>query len=1004
MASKIYLLSLLCFTLIGFVLAQENHSCLIHGTVRDSSSGEILIGVNVILKSSGKGTVTDGYGKYSIPVSVNDSILQFSYIGFQSREIPIVPCEISILDVNLRLTVAPIGEVQITAQRKFFGNMEYGREIPSIDADVIERQNVNNASDILHARLAGVWATKTSGAPGDHQKIRIRGQNSFFSSAEPLYIVDGVPVPIVNLSSLGIADLNIHDIENVTVLKDASSTALYGFQGGNGVVLIDTKRGGTNEISFSVKTGVQWFNQYYDLLSAAEQIEALDSAYSKMLFSAHIYYPQITDTLCNRDWQDFIFSPGQIQEYQLSGSGSFKRFKYYLSGNYTDHKGITPQSAYERYTFTARLGKNFGRRLAVDLGYRGSYQLNRNNQDEYHGNRMIFESIMKSPCMECTPDSLFYDKFYNLYFRCLQYYTPARNLELPQEIIENNRHELSIHNHAFNGFARYQFSEHFSMDIMESLMIRSSLYNAAFDYYYFNYQNISKLKRVDMQSSEDVILFNHQVNMNYYNTFGKHDLNFVLANRYYKDNLWWRVDTIEGTLDKHYALKNSMAAYGPKGSVLRNLTSYIGHASYNYDKRYFISAILNLSRIKEGIHTDYYTVFPSVAVSWDMARERFFPHALRMDNLKWFINWGKSGNYPLNGLSNDLYVDLPLENDGFPQYYPSIHQLSNHALKHENTSEIDMGLKSVWYNNRLKFSAGYFHKTISDLILQRNIPLYYGGGKMFINIAEIVAKGYEFSLEGSPLQTKNTFWLLSFNFATSSQIVTRLDREKSMLFRNADLLIPDFMIKEGQGVGDIYGYRYLGKWTEEDWEHPDRFVNVMQSKFLNTDSSDHMLTQSDKVVLGNSLPDFTWNISSYFSYKNLSVEMIWYSAWGQEKYNATRAGTYIGAVNRETVGYINDSTWALRSDVFYESDLFVEDASFIKLKNISFNYSIAKKIAGRLKVSFSLSFENMVTLTRYKGYDPEATIFTDNNFSDNAIDKGAYPNPRAIYASINLKF
>ena len=171
------------------------------------------------------------------------------------------------ITISLQPALTNIDEVKITSQRKFFGNMEYGRDIPTIGSKTIELQNVNNASDILHSSVAGVWATNTSGSPGDHEKIRIRGQNSFFSSAEPLYVVDGVPVPIVNMSSLGIADLNIHDIENVTMLKDASSTALYGFQGGNGVVLIDTKKGGENEIQFSTKGGVQWFNNFYDLMN-----------------------------------------------------------------------------------------------------------------------------------------------------------------------------------------------------------------------------------------------------------------------------------------------------------------------------------------------------------------------------------------------------------------------------------------------------------------------------------------------------------------------------------------------------------------------------------------------------------------------------------------------------------------------------------------------------------------------------------------------------------------
>ena len=181
----------------------------------------------------------------------------------------------------------------------------------------IELQNVNNASDILHSSITGVWATSTSASPGDHEKIRIRGQNSFFSSAEPLYVVDGVPVPIVNMSSLGIADLNIHDIENVTVLKDASSTALYGFQGGNGVVLIDTKKGGENEIRFSTKGGIQWFNNFYDLMNTQDFLASLQLAKNNIQSYLYNYYPKITDNPSNDNWQKEIFRKGSSQEYQL---------------------------------------------------------------------------------------------------------------------------------------------------------------------------------------------------------------------------------------------------------------------------------------------------------------------------------------------------------------------------------------------------------------------------------------------------------------------------------------------------------------------------------------------------------------------------------------------------------------------------------------------------------------------------------------------------------------
>jgi TonB-dependent SusC/RagA subfamily outer membrane receptor len=292
----------------------------INGRISDSLTGETLIGVNIFLKDTKYGTVSDSKGDFNLEAPGGNYKLVFSYIGYKQKEVSLELNWNVSLNISLSPTETEIEEVTVTTQRKFFGNMDYGREIPTISTEVIEKQNVNNASDILHARLAGVWATKTSGAPGDHQKIRIRGQSSFFSSAEPLYVVDGVPVPIVNMSSLGIADLNIHDIENITVLKDASSTALYGFLGGNGVIIIDTKRGSTdNEIFFSTKIGFQKFSNYYDLMNTHDFLASLDSSQSLFRNPLRTRYPQYSDNLESINWQDEIFRVGRVNEYQLSG-------------------------------------------------------------------------------------------------------------------------------------------------------------------------------------------------------------------------------------------------------------------------------------------------------------------------------------------------------------------------------------------------------------------------------------------------------------------------------------------------------------------------------------------------------------------------------------------------------------------------------------------------------------------------------------------------------------
>ncbi len=544
-----------CLVTLMFLILSNNLTSQINypvqGIVKDVTNGDTLIGVTLLIKGTNKGTTTNAKGSFSIRLVPGDYTMVFSYTGYENKELPVSLNGDMFLSVALQQSLTNIDEVKITSQRKFFGNMEYGRDIPTIGSKTIELQNTNNASDILHASVAGVWATKTSGSPGDHEKIRIRGQNSFFSSAEPLYVVDGVPVPIVNLSSLGIADLNIHDIENVTILRDASATALYGFQGGNGVVLIDTKKGGENEINFSTKFGLQWFNNFYDLMNTKDLLNSLSLAKNNLNLNLVSYYPKMSDTIANNNWQKEIFRTGYTKEYQLSASGTIKTIKYYISGNYTDEAGILPNTNYKRYTFSSRISRVFLKKLAIDIGYRVSSQDNNNNQDTYLGNLLLINGITTSPCYKSTPDSLYFDSHGIPYRRTYSTYPSFRVKEPMQSIIDNNLNNLGIKSHIISSSARLELGDHLSINAMESLMLRYS------NYYYNSYGTIVK-------SNEDVFLLNHQYNISYFNTFNKHNIDIVGAIRFYEDNLWWKVDTMQGELNSYSYLRNSMAAYGQK--------------------------------------------------------------------------------------------------------------------------------------------------------------------------------------------------------------------------------------------------------------------------------------------------------------------------------------------------------------------------------------------------------------------------------------------------------
>lgn len=1005
------------FLLLYFCANSQNNlkTVIISGYISSSNSHENLIGVNVYLKGTTIGTNTDENGFYSLKLPEGSHTVGYSFIGCKTKELEVNLKNDKRINIVLEQIDEMLDEINITSQRKFFGNMDYGREIPIITSREIEKLNSTNASDILHARLAGVWATKTSGAPGDQQKIRIRGQASFFSSSEPLYVIDGVPVPIVNLASLGIGDLNMHDIESVTVLKDASSTALYGYQGGNGVILIDTKQRSGSRLNFLYKTGQQRFNNYYDLMNTKDFLSSLGLAQENISANAALYYPEYSRNLADVDRQNEIFQTGLLKEYQLSGGGKLANWNYYLSGNYSDHKGVVKQSEQQKYSFTSRIGTTFNNKLALNLSYRGSYQTNKNNQNEYLGNPLLYIGLSSPACYDSIPFNLLFNENTAQYNpRTIAQYDLLNRSYTPSLIMQDNHHSYDFSSNSLSFMGKFQLNDNWKIDLMESFMYRQSTYTNNSSFFRAYSKVYESQVQVDMKSEEQVALFNHQTSISYTNQFKAHHIEALLAHRFYSDQLSWKLDSLDAQIPEHYYLRNSMAGHGKFGSVVRRINSMIGHVSYNYRNTYFISAIANLSQLKEGLNVNYFSVFPSISASWDLAKEPFWNTNSWFNEFSLYTNYGSSGNYPLNGLSNDLTrnPNADLYNRSYwkdtiinynPKYL-AIQQLANHNLEHETVIEYDLGLKTSFFKDKLKLNASWFSKKIGNQIILRDIPYYYGGGKMYINLGDISVTGYEMGFEAIPINRKNIDWSIVANISSNQQSITKIADDKAMVFDVGDLLFPVFNINVGDELGDIYGYKYLGKWTDADKENKDiRYAGLRGMKFENADTINPGLDANDRTVIGNSIPDFNCNFISSFRYKDFMLDVVLYSSLGVQKYNATRAATFISGVNRDLVQLYNDSLSALKFPELYESSYFVEDASFIRIKTITIAYQPHDKIAG-IDYGVTLSLENIFTFTKYKGYDPEATIFTDNNFSDNAIDRGAYPNPRSIYLSINLKF
>lgn len=997
------------------MLYQKAKKHTIYGFIRDNTTGEPIPGVYIRLKDQNFGTATDEKGNYTLHLKEGDYALLYSIVGYEPVEKQITIINDTELDVELKASNIKLNEVNVTRQRNFWRNIEVGRNINTIDSKKIESLNVNNAADILQASIPGVWSTQSSGAPGDHQKVKIRGINSIFGCTDPLYIIDGVAVPIVNLHSLGIADLNIHDIETITVLKDASSCAIYGYQGGNGVVIIDTKRANEKHISFSTKFGIQRLPKKLDLMNTKDFLSALDSASVKKTSQVRKYYPAYNDSLCSNDGQDAVFQDGIINEYQLSGSGKLGKTNYFISGNYWNHEGIIVHSNYKKYTASAKISRNLGSKLSLELGTRHSMQLNKNNLDLFNGNDLLIESINKSPLLQCTPDSFYQTPFPYIaeYYGSkmspvnrtyMDYkYTDGKSNTPADSIMASIDNTLKIVSHTFDARAKYIVTNNLYLNVSSSVTLRNHLFKTQEHSWHYIYKDI---ERNNMGTTENYTLLNQMVNLNYGTRIKRHEFQLTAGYRSYLDKAEWKITSLNkmiSSTNQGNFMKLSLAINSEHGTAIRQIQSFSGLFNYNYNQKYFISLVSNYETLTVSKINHYNSVYPSASVKWDLSHEWPLKYIRWLDELSVFANWGRVGNMPINALATDVYTLYRYNYGDTLSSGKAITQFSNHYMKPEMIEESTLGATLGLFKNRIRISADYYTKVSKDLIMIRDIPYYYGGGRMMINIAKVTNEGREMSVDLDIVATKNVQWTTSFGISANKLRVNNIGEEDQLKFYNEDLLIPQFEIKKNEELGVIMGYQYLGEYTAEDKKLKDkRYANSGGGKYLNKDTLNTSLNEKDMVKLGKTLPDYTWHWQNSFSFKGFSFDFLWYGVMGVSKYNGTKASTFMGATNPETLAVMSKTNKSLINKNFYRSSYFVEDASFIRLKQVTLAYSIPKKLFKVANMSLALSMENFITLTNYTGYDPEATIVTDNSFSDYGVDRGAYPNPKSVYFTLKL--
>lgn len=957
------------------------------GTVTDNSN-EPLIGVSVVVKGHpGEGVTTDYNGDFNLTVP-EGSVLVFSYIGYDTKEMPAA----ATMKVVLNDNTTNLDEVVVigygSVKRK-----DLTTAVSTVDEKALANRPIVSAAQALQGKAAGVSVQQPTGAPGGSMTVRVRGTTSFNGSNEPLYVVDGVPVDNVDF-------LSPSDIENMQILKDASSAAIYGSRGANGVVIITTKQGKSSDakISLNIQGGFTNVAKKIDVLNAAQYKELMDE----------IGLVKLPDGLTDQtDWFDETYTTGNTQNYQLAISQHSDKISYYLSGGYQRDRGIIRSSFFQRFNFRANVEGKVRPWLTVKANV--VYSDNSSNGGGAMGtvgNRGgVVLSVINTPTYAPIWDPANPDRYYNNFYG-LNMQSPLEN-EARQESNRNRENRLLASGELFfNIYTGLTFSSKFTLD-------RRQGWNTSFlDPEKTTWGREQGGTGYDGRSYNTVLTWDNVANYNF--AFGKNSFDVMAGSSWTDSNYsnnwingqYYRNGLIQ-TLNA--ANKISWTGTGSGGSTW-GILSFFGRVAYNFDSKYLVTANIRYDGSSK-LHPDHrWKAFPSVSAAWRLSQENWLKDVDWIYDLKLRAGWGKTGNQ--DGVGDYSYLQSYSINriawfeEGNATAVPTISQsnLRTRDLTWETTTQTGVGVDFSVLNNRIELSADWYYKKTTDMLMNVSLPSGSAAASSIKrNEGEMTNKGFEFSITSRNF-TGPFSWTTSLNMSFNRNKLTKLELQKVYLDAVTSETVNEAVVRNepGRSLGGFYGYVANGV---------DPETGLMIYEDLNNDGR---ISSSDRTYIGDPNPDFTYGMTNTFSYKGFNLSIFIQGAYGNDIFNASRMeteGMYDGknqtteVLNRWRIpGQITDmpkAGWNMRNSTY-----FIEDGSYLRVKDISLSYDFSGKWMKKLGISrlqpyFTAS--NLLTFTHYSGMDPEVNQW-GNNGHVQGIDWGTYPHCKSYVFGINIDF
>ncbi|MFA6592645.1 MAG: SusC/RagA family TonB-linked outer membrane protein [Bacteroidales bacterium] len=955
----------------------------IKGVIKSADDGSLLPGASILVKGTTIGVVSDLDGRYSITLPENATDLVCSSIGFVSQTIPIKGR--SVIDVTLAVDKQLLDEVVVMGYSTKSRN-EVTSAVAVVSSDRLMDVTSPNIGDMLQGKVSGVSVIKGNGAPGAEPTIRIRGISSMNAPQEPLYVVDGI---------IG-GSYDPNDVESITVLKDAGATGMYGAQANGGVIVVTTKRAKSNKVSINFKASVgvttadfsrqhlmnssELYNYYREYFRDPTTHLVDDIAFNNAIPKS------VLDT--DTDWRDLVFDPGVVQDYHVSISGRNDKHSYYNSISFYDEKGVLKNTDYKHVNIRSNNTHYITKWLTATSNINITGRMN-NSMDE---NLMYYLN-------EALPWDSPYDENGNV-----RTFADAEGLWMRDKVnpllaFENDNLENSSKSFGID----YDLVLDFKITDWLSFVTQNRVSASTYKTHYHRTSAVEYMSSGDLLEETQSLDYGG-ITTNMFKadkTFGKHSMSGLLGYEAQMDKSESLLASGKGLPYGLYVLDVASSSPNVGGTTLKTgMQSFISQVNYNYAMKYFLTGSFRVDQSSTFNKDNRTACFPSLSASWIISNEPFMKNYPAITNLKLKASWGVTG---MKDIGASKYLDsfaYSTQYDSNVSAVPT--QMANPDLKWEQTTQNNIGME-IGLFDRVNLDLNYYYNDTDNLLVYRDLPPSGGFSSQWQNLGSDLNTGFEAAVDVTPIKSRDFNWNVNFSISYN----------KNRLHGFGDTKIYKSTY---EGITQVYeNDEQLYTWYLKEYSGVDPETGKLQ--FVDKDGNlTYDYASARYVKAGSSLAPWQGGVSTRFTYKNWALNATGSFLWGNKLYGRQRASSLSTFVDNSLKPSSDDKIWKKPGDdatigspayamaqIFHTGDLV--DGDYFKLRNVSLQYTFPKKWMGKCGMTLGLSCDNLFTLTKVWGADPEASIGSDNSIPGRLEDLDTrYPNKRQYVFQVNFTF